>query len=113
MALSPFRSFGSRAGALATAGVVSAFALAAPATAQQVANIQQGCGLMSAQQRSDAMRLVLSVSDDIDVSGPYLQQVVACIKGTAASRPVPVTPADRQAQGQLNVLFIAKGMPAL
>lgn len=68
---------------------------------------------MNAQQRSDAMKLVLSVSDEIDVSGPYLQQVVACIKGSGANRPVPVTPADKQAQGHLNVLFIAKGMPAL
>lgn len=47
MALSPFRSFGSRTAGLATAGVASAFALALPATAQQALNKDQCFKAMS------------------------------------------------------------------
>jgi hypothetical protein len=110
-------SLGSRAAALAVAGLFAGIVFGlSPAGAQQMQMREAGatgsCRAMSAQQRSVALKLLDSITDEYDVSATYLQGVVDCIKGVSAARPIPVSKADRDAHGRLVVLLTAKGIPA-
>jgi hypothetical protein len=100
------------AGAMVAASTLGSFS--ASAQNAKFAAVQQGCGLMTPAQKSKAMRLLLSISDDYPVTGEYLRQAGNCIKGVeGAKRPELKTAIDRKAHGEFVGMLAALGIPAI
>ena len=120
VALSGLANRGWRAAASGVAMVGALVPGAAPAQERQVAanarppvltETREGCGLMNSQQRHTALGLLDAITDRVNVSAPYLKQLMECIDRPSATRPMPVTAADKKARQEIILRFVAEDIP--
>ena len=99
-------------GALAPTGILAQERqVAAAARSSVLTETREGCGLMTPQQRHKAFGLLDAITDRINVSGPYLKQLMECIDGKSPTRPVPITADDKKLRQEIILRFVAEDMP--